>query len=45
MKMWKEMSRMMNLIKDMDSLRLETFLGERKEHDLIDEWMLELLET
>ena len=39
MKMWKEMSKMMNIIKDMGKLRLETCLGAW------DEWMLELQET
>ena len=27
----------------MDSLQLETFDGESQEHDLMDEWMLEIL--
>ena len=35
----------MNRIKDMDSLRLIKFSGEWEEHDQMDEWMLELLET
>ena len=43
MKLWKERSRMMNLIKEMDSLKLETFDGEWQEHDLMDEWMLGIL--
>ena len=42
-KMWKERSKMMNLIKEMDSLNLETFDGKWKEHDLMDERMLEIL--
>ena len=43
MRLWKERSKMMNLIKEMDSLKLETFDGEWNEHDLIVEWMLEIL--
>ena len=42
-KRWKERSRMMNLIKEMASLKLETFDGKWQEHDLMDEWMLEIL--
>ena len=42
-KLWKEKAKMMNLIKEMDDLRLETFDREWDEHDLLDGWMLEIL--
>ena len=43
MRLWKERSKMVNLIKEMDNLKLKTFDGEWNEHDLMDEWMIEIL--
>jgi hypothetical protein len=42
-KLWKEKAKMMNLIKEMDDLKMETFDGEWDEHDLLDGLMLEIL--
>ena len=41
--LWKEKNNMRIVIKELEELRLETFDGEWKEHDLLDGWMLEVL--
>ena len=43
MKIWIEKTKMLNLITDLNDLKLETFDGEWEEHDLLDGWMLEIL--
>ena len=43
MKIWIEKTKMLNLITDLNYLKLETFDGEWEEHDHLDGWMLEIL--